>query len=300
MAAEAAVGAVAAGGSLAGRVGDFGRGFVNVDLGEAGFDNLVLDDGGCFAATAGGGLEAADCCADVFFGSFSSSFFGSFAFPGFGDALLANGCLVDAFALVGVRGSVGVFLSGLPFPASFSVGGPDLLADAVSIAAGCVAGFDLFSRFRVLSESLELAGNFASVWLAEPTSLALGSTAGFLAGAPLGLPFASPLVVEGLDCEVGGWDCAVAALALEVFDGLAFFPLSCSNGDPLSIEPSSALSLARAAPPDTAASSFGSAGSIPAVFSSAAETGLSGFASDVPSMLVGFVIVEGSAFLGSD
>lgn len=100
--------------------------------------------------------------------------------------------------------------------------------------------------------------------------------AGFAGAAPFGLPLTAPALgvlfwaLEG--CE------AAAAVGLETFVMLGFLASFSSKGDPLSIEPSSGVFSAKAAPPDTVPSSLGSAGNMAAVSSCAVDTGLSGFA----------------------
>ena len=100
--------------------------------------------------------------------------------------------------------------------------------------------------------------------------------AGFVDGASFGLPLTSP-APGVLFWALGGCDAA-AAVGLGAFVMLGFLASFSSKGDPLSIEPSSGVFSAKAAPPDTVASSLGSAGNMAAVSSSAVETGLSGFA----------------------
>ena len=100
--------------------------------------------------------------------------------------------------------------------------------------------------------------------------------AGFADGASFGLPLAGA-ALGVLFWALGGCDAA-AAVGLEVFVMLGFLASFSSKGDPLSIEPSSGVSSAKAAPPDTVASSLGSAGNMAAVSSCAVDTGLSGFA----------------------
>ena len=100
--------------------------------------------------------------------------------------------------------------------------------------------------------------------------------AGFAGVAPFGLPLTGP-ALGVLFCALEGCDAA-AAVGLETFVMLGFLASFSSKGDPLSIEPSSGVFSAKAAPPDTVPSSLGSAGNIAAVSSCAVETGLSGFA----------------------
>ena len=104
LAADAAVGAVAEPGSRTGRVGDFGRGFVNDggDEGPSFFPGL----GAGFDAAAGA-LGATDdrlgFSAVVFFASLASVF-GSFEAADFGDKVLYDGCLLGVAAFLGVVG----------------------------------------------------------------------------------------------------------------------------------------------------------------------------------------------------
>ena len=100
--------------------------------------------------------------------------------------------------------------------------------------------------------------------------------AGFTDGASFGLLLAGP-ALGVLFGGLGGCDAA-AAVGLEAFVMPGFLASFSSKGDPFSIEPSSGVFSAKAAPPDTVPSSLGSAGNMAAVSSCAIETGLSGFA----------------------
>ena len=106
LAADAAVGAVAEAGSRTGRVGDFGRGFVNDDGGMgsgffpgfgAGFETAVVTFG---ATDRGLGTSTT-----VFLASFGTSFFKSFEAADFGESFLENGCLLSVVCFLGVRGA---------------------------------------------------------------------------------------------------------------------------------------------------------------------------------------------------
>ena len=88
------------------------------DVGVAFFTGLLLGllvAELVFAAAVGAGLTTADGLAIGFLVSFVISFFDSLDFSGFGDDLFGVDCLVDAVALMGVRGSgKSVFSEGLP------------------------------------------------------------------------------------------------------------------------------------------------------------------------------------------
>ena len=102
--------------------------------------------------------------------------------------------------------------------------------------------------------------------------------AGFADGASFGFPLTGP-ALGALFWALGGCDAAVAAtVGLEAFTMLGFLASFSSKGDPLSIEPSSGVFSAKPAPPETVASSLGSAGNMAAVSSCTVDTGLSGFA----------------------
>ncbi len=137
LAADAAVGAVAEPGSRTGRVGDFGRGFVN-DGGDGrvgdirrgfvndggdgrvgdfgrGFVNDGGDEGPGFFPGLSAGFDAAagalgatddrlGFSAVVFFASLTSVF-GSFEVADFGDIFLDDGCLLGVAAFLGVVGA---------------------------------------------------------------------------------------------------------------------------------------------------------------------------------------------------
>ena len=105
LAADAAVGAVAELGSRIGRVGDFGRGFVN-DGGDVGPVFFTEFDGGFDAAI--GALDTTDgrlgLSKFVFPFALGCSFFGSFEAVDFGDIFLGIGGLVGVASLLGVLG----------------------------------------------------------------------------------------------------------------------------------------------------------------------------------------------------
>ena len=133
LAAEAAVGAVAEAGRRTGRVGDFGLGFTNAgDVGPGfltAFPVDVVDTGVGLGTVLVGGFDTADGRLVGLFSSFGVIIFCSFGGFGFGAAVFAgeaafdSGCLPDAFALVGVRGTVGAVFSCLVSEASGAAGG---------------------------------------------------------------------------------------------------------------------------------------------------------------------------------
>ena len=208
------------------------------------------------------------------FGSFEGTALGDVAFTG--DAAFDSGCLPVAVALVGVRGADVAVFCGLVSDASGAVDGADAAAGWVSIGAGGAA-----SRFGS-GAGFAACASFASSFVA----LAIGALACAVVGwdgadsvvwASFGFPLTGP-VIWALVCGLEGCDVVAAAVDFDGFDVPASFASFSSNGEPFSIEPKPGVSSARAAPPETAPSSFGSAGSMPAVSSSAVETGLSGFA----------------------
>ena len=113
--------------------------------------------------------------------------------------------------------------------------------------------------------------------------------------------FDLPLVIGvlgPLPCCSGDCVDSTAAPVSRVLDTSLCFP-SCSNGDPFRIDPNGDVSLSRASPPETAVTSFGSAGSISAVSSSAVDFGLSGLAVEgAPSIIPDFFRGVLSFFLG--
>ena len=194
-----------------------------------------------------------------------------------GDAAFDSGCLPVAVALVGVRGADVVVFCGLVSDASGAVDGADAAAGWVSIGAGGAAasGFGSDTGFAACAS---FALSFVALAIGALACAVVGwDGADFVVWASFGFPLTGP-VVWAFVCGLEGCDVAAAAVDFDGFDVPAFFASFSSNGEPFSIEPKPGVSSARAAPPETAPSSFGSAGSMRAVSSSAVETGLSGFA----------------------
>lgn len=127
------MGAVAEAGSRSGRVGDFGLGFTNPGEVGPGFLTIfavdVVGGGAGLGAVLVGGFDATGGRLARLFSSFAKFFFTSFGGSTFGAAVFAGeaafegGCLPDAFALVGVRGTVGAEFSFLVSEASGAVDG---------------------------------------------------------------------------------------------------------------------------------------------------------------------------------
>ena len=93
-------------------------------------------------------------------------------------------------------------------------------------------------------------------------------------------------------------DDSTAAPVFPTLDASPCFS-ACSNGDPFSIDPNGDVSPSRASPPETAATSFGSADSILALSSSAVGFGLSGLAAEgAPSIIPDFFWGVLSFFFG--
>lgn len=202
LAAEAAVGAVAAAGKRAMRVGDLGRGLVNADFGEVGTDFLtgllaeVLGAWEGFAGAAVAGFETADGRPMGFFTSFTASFFGSLEDPGFGDGLLEDSllgdapCLVVAVVLVGVRGSEEIVSRGLLPDASAAVDEGADGSGCVLTAAGGEAASGLLSATSVVLTDTGGGGGFG--WLGAGPGAALDLDCGASFDASFSLPLTSP------------------------------------------------------------------------------------------------------------
>lgn len=304
-AAEAAVGAVAAAGRRTGRVGDLGRDLVDGCFGDV--DSVFLtccavelpDNGAGFEGFEDAGFEAADDRLVGFFMSLAGPPFASLGGCDFGDVLWGVDCLPGtAVALVGVRGPGEVVFWPLLFDASVALEAAGEVPDCIPTSAGSPLPVGLLSG---TFGDFEGSGGEVTLVPAEvPKGAALGLVccAGFDDSVSLDFPLTVGLA-EALLGFLGDRDVAAATVDFGGLEGLALSAFSCSNGEPFSIDPSSVVSLPRAAPPDTTASSLGSEGSILAVPSSAEETGLSGFASDEPSVAPGFVSTVGDPCLGS-
>ena len=201
---------------------------------------------------------------------------------GLGDDLFDGGNLGLAF--VGVCGTEGEVLLGLLVDVS----------SAVNVGGG---GFSLL-LVPVFVGSTDLAPGLADCAAAERAESVIW---GFVVEAafdgressafPFVRPLARPLVgvLENFDGLAFGSGFGVASL-------LTFSISLASKGDPFSIDPNSAFPFPKAPPPETACASFGSAGSMVAVESSAVETALSGLVSDGPSTAPGCV-AEGEVSL---
>ena len=121
--------------------------------------------------------------------------------------------------------------------------------------------------------------------------------AGFVARDSVGFPLRGT-ALGILLCALKGCGGAAAAEEFDDFKVPAFFASLSSKGEPFSMEPKPGVSSARASPPETAPSSFGSAGSIPTVSSSAVETGLSEFVFGVAPVVASSLLAL--VFLASD
>ena len=151
LAAEAAVGAVAAAGRRTGRVGDFGLGFANA--GDVGPGFLTVFAVEAVEIWAGLGAILPDSFAGAdgllagFSTSFVSSFFGSCVASGLVAAVFAGGaafdccCFPDVVALIEVCGADGAEISRLVSAGSRAVEGTIEAAGSVSIGAGVALGF---------------------------------------------------------------------------------------------------------------------------------------------------------------
>lgn len=229
-----------------------------------------------------GGFDTPDSRPAGFLLSLATSFFGSFEGTALGDAAFMgdvafdNDCLPVAVALAGVRGADVAVFCGLVSDTSGAVDGADAAAGWVSIGAGgATLGFGSGAGFTACAS---FALSFVALAIGALACAVVGwDGADFIGWASFGFPLTGP-VIWALVCGLEGCDVAAAAVDFDGFDVPAFFASFSSNGEPFSIEPKPGVSSARAAPPETAPSSFGSAGRMPAVSSSAVETGLSGFA----------------------
>lgn len=300
LAAEAAVGAVADEGNFTGRVGDLGLGFVDADV--DGDEDPIFFTGGFavdvevagagfeadtergFEVEAVGGFEIADGLLVGFLISLAALFFGcSLAGPTLGeaafvgDAFFGGGSLAFAVSMVGVWGDGGVIFLG---PSR----GESAAVDKAEWGAGF---FSASFGFPLIAAA---AGVDFGVGLLACTSFAFPFRGAALGAFTSGLgAFVVAVVAEEFGAGFVKW----GALAF-----FASFSSLSSKGEPFRIEPKPGVWSARAAPPDTAPAFFGSDGSIPAVSSSAVETGLLGFpfgdSSFAPSRLLMGVDVAGA------